>query len=65
MVTFGALESILGGLGRSLGAFRSHLVSFWVPWASKIDTTSDVADIAKTCENLLFFIGFGGLGGDS
>ena len=29
-------------------------MSFWVPRASKMDTTSDLADIAKTNENCLF-----------
>ena len=29
---------------------------FWVPRAAKIDTTSDLADIAKTYENLLFLM---------
>ncbi len=31
-------------------------MSFWVPRASKMDTTSDLADIAKTYENLRFFV---------
>ena len=39
-------------------------MSFWVPWASKFDTTSDLADIAKTYENLWLLHGFGGLEAD-
>ena len=46
----------LGWLGSSLIAFGGHLVSLWKPWASKMDATSDKADIAKTIENHMFLM---------
>ena len=39
-------------------------MSFWVPRASKMYTTSDLVDIAKFFEHLCFFVGFGGLEAD-
>ena len=44
----------LGGLGSSLIAFGGHLVSRWMPWASKMDAAGDKADIAQAYENTSF-----------
>jgi hypothetical protein len=62
-ITCGELGSILVGLGSSLASFWSHLGSFWVPWvsfwmprASKMDPMSNQANIAKTYENLRFWL---------
>ena len=52
--------SILGGVGCSLGSIGSHLVSFWVPQAVKIQTVEDQADIGKTYENHWFSLIFEG-----
>ena len=38
----------LGGLGSSWIPLGGHLVSIWVPWASKTDAVGNQADIAKT-----------------
>ena len=61
MVTFGALGVHFGTLWKVSGFILSSLGVIWMPRASKIDTTSDLADIAETYENHVFFVGFGGL----
>ena len=46
--------SSLGWLGSSLTPLGGHLVTLWLPGASKMNAASDQADIAKTCENHCF-----------
>ena len=48
----------LGELGISLTAFAGHLVSLWMPWASKMDAAGDQADITKAIENHRFSLVF-------
>ena len=44
----------LGGLGSSWMPFGGHLVSIWVPRASKMGAAGDHADTAKIIENRWF-----------
>ena len=56
MVTFGALGIHFGRSWKVPGFILRSLAVILVPRTSKMDTTNDLADIAKTDENNWFLL---------